>query len=82
MDFLDRSDFDREAESFAKSNPRPEPEKKKKEDPIFPTEDPQMRDPSSGSSIGSGRISLKSSHSTAANIYGSTLGGDGIDPFG
>ncbi len=82
MDFLDRSDFDREAESFAKSNPKPEPEKKKKEEPMFSSDDPQMRDSSLGSSLGSGKISLKN-HSSASNIYGSTLGGDLdlLDPF-
>ncbi|MBP3233300.1 MAG: DivIVA domain-containing protein [Eubacterium sp.] len=78
MDYLDSTDFDREAEDFARSNPKPEPEKPK-EEPMFGG-DPQMRE-SSGSSLGSGRIALKSTQSNSSNVYGSTLGGSGIDPF-
>ena len=80
MNYLDDHDFDEDAERFARQNPAPEPEEK--EDPIFNGGgDPQARD-SGSSSLGSGKISLKGSQSNSANVYGSTLGGDGINPFG
>lgn len=43
--------------------------------------DPQMRE-NSGLGSGSSKLSIKSTQSNSSNVYGSTLGGDGIDPFG
>ncbi len=74
MKYLDEHDFDVDAESFAARNPAPVIEKKEDE--------PQLKDGgSSSSSLGGGKISLKNTHSNSANVYGSTLGGSGIDPF-
>ncbi len=81
--YLEEHDFDKEAELYAARNPRPEIEKK--DDDVFNGGAPQLNTDSvnsnsSSSSSGSGKISLKN-HSTSSNVYGSTLGGTGIDPF-
>ena len=91
MDFLDSVDFDRDAEEFARSNPKPQPQQASDDDILFGSAasvpDPTPREPannSPGTSSGSstGKIALKSSaHSSAANIYGSSLGGDLDDLF-
>ncbi|MBO4864753.1 MAG: DivIVA domain-containing protein [Eubacterium sp.] len=88
-DYLDNIDFDREAEDFAARNPKPQPTSSSSSDDdiLFggaaSIPDPTPREPAnnnSGSgSSGGGKISLKSSHSSAANIYGSSLGGGGLD---
>ena len=74
MTYLEESDFDKDAEEFARTHPKKEPEPKKEE--AFSGD----RDSGSGG-LGSGKISLKNSQSNSSNVYGSTLGGDGIDPF-
>ena len=69
MRFLEQHDFHKEA----RVQPEYSSQKKEEETRAHKDEEKPLKP--------SGGLSIKTSRSNSSNVYGSTLGGDGIDPF-